>query len=68
MENVVNNPTPSNGDSGTNTVLIMVVIIILAVFGYWWYRHGRVAAPSNPPATINVTIPAGSGAEGSANQ
>jgi hypothetical protein len=67
MTTVVNNPGGSDG-SGVGTVIgiivVVVLLIILVVYGLPALRGG--AAPANPGANINVTLPAGSGAPGGA--
>lgn len=67
MVTIVNTPN-GNGDSGAGFVAL-IIVIILVVLGalFVWPGYMKDKAPSNG-ASINVTLPAGSGDNGGANQ
>lgn len=50
--------TPSSNDSGAGWAVAIIILLVVIVGGFLWFRtRGVPAAPAQPGANINVTIP-----------
>jgi len=64
-DTIVNTPSQDSGTAGWAVAVIILLAVIVG--GFLWYRSHGAAAPAQPGANINVTIPAPtSGATGGA--
>lgn|GEM_PF-3299702 len=46
----------SNGDSGANTILIVVILMILVGFAVWWFTSTQTGSAIQKNAEINVDL------------
>lgn len=48
-----------NGDSGANTVLIVIILLILVGFGAWWFTMRNATPQESPAINVDVKLPTG---------